>query len=1452
MKKMRLFLALALMLALLVSSLSACNLPGGGSGNKPGEGTGDTGQNSGGSNGDSDSPLGDEGEKPGDGSTPGEGKPDDGDTPGGENPDQPGGNTPGGENPDQPGGNTPDDGTDEKYGDVIGWGPDSGGDEMLEYLAIDVQRGSGSFILNATGKLKSPKVVITSLGKTYSYTTETDCGDHFEYLFVISADGMKVDEGYSAYVQFNGDDRYGFNISLYDSKPGADEEKIGSFLGFNTDGSKSIDGKSLELKYGDENAFIYLVFDGVAPMLHITDHKLDKTYSIDSVEKIDGYSVYQFTLYTSLMVDGDEIRFTGEYSTASEHFDFQFSLRVSVTGAPTEHKHVFIDGKCECGEVDPDYVQPGPILGTFLGLNNDGSLDYETGVTVVPTMEKVSIYLLFDGEAPNLSLLSFDLSIPYCSVADQFTLADGAIYVYRFDLPTIDMREGASYSFLGGYGTTGENQTNINFILTVGTVDDPGEGDDHKHVFIGGKCECGEVDPDYENPGEGGDHTHVFVDGECECGAVDPDYGNGEENPPRIFGFYDPESMVIADFTVNRGEGFSVYALFMHNHNAPLRAYIDGFTIPIEQPGLIEGGAVETMEIDGESYYAVRFEVPPLLEVGRYDLELHYFASLDDEECSWFTVSVTEVYEPIGNYLGVNAEQVEEYSDSATLYVEGDTVYLHVIFDGAVENLSIYCTDLYIPYLVHETVDICNGWFYYVFLLPTSDMSYGEEYYFHGSYGTTGENQTNFDFSVLVLDPNDEGEEIPDDHQHSFSNGKCYCGAIDPDYVPEVDITDLLVGAMTPEMTGPSWDIGISLEKETELYFVFKSKVEVTSISFFGDALSFYEVSSYGDYYTVAAIIYPYEKYESDLITVTYNAEGDSASCDILLTIGSADGGDDEIPPRFLGVMTSEDEGYSESVSVIVGRESVIYLAFDREISCEQIIFYDAEIWAEGGHWMNEYYLIEVRLPVFTTIENPPSYMFNYGNNEDGGCIIVNVLPEDIEPPAFVGAWSDSVSEMNEATVTVNPSMNGLGKIYVQFSDVFNIDVITLSGMELDSGSYGWNGNAICIDLDYTSFVNMIGEYDIVIIGSFGNYEPYLPIQLNLILKIEVGEEPSFLGIMTEDGELSDGIVIKPDEYVNAYLIFDTPVYVQGLYVDSCPIITIDSTGYELSSGQYAYNVSLSAEQLGYFGKREVEITYSYYGTEYKATVEIEVDVPRLVGIFDGDTGMNVTDPDDDGYNVYMTKDAPLVLDFVYTAEPSSVRMDKGDGDFEGNYTEAVLLGYEEKLGGYVARFTLSPKDVLEQYFGEKLSVAMYDLNYSFNFHDGGYDEHSVILVKFPESEPKTYGINVDGYSTEGTHIQAYNDDWCTFYIMFEGVSDSSLLCVELFADGDYADTLYCEDLTYDGVHNVARFTFIPSYPADATEDYYLIYKVRVVYNGQDVPDSRGNTVTVFVIEVVR
>ena len=45
-----------------------------------------------------------------------------------------------------------------------------------------------------------------------------------------------------------------------------------------------------------------------------------------------------------------------------------------------------------------------------------------------------------------------------------------------------------------------------------------GENDQHQHQFIEGKCECGEVDSNYQ------EHVHEFVDGECSCGEVDPNY----------------------------------------------------------------------------------------------------------------------------------------------------------------------------------------------------------------------------------------------------------------------------------------------------------------------------------------------------------------------------------------------------------------------------------------------------------------------------------------------------------------------------------------------------------------------------------------------------------------------------------------------------------------------------------------------------------------------------------------------------------------------------------------------------------------------------------------------------------------------------------------------------------------------------------------------------------------
>ena len=41
----------------------------------------------------------------------------------------------------------------------------------------------------------------------------------------------------------------------------------------------------------------------------------------------------------------------------------------------------------------------------------------------------------------------------------------------------------------------------------------------HEHVYVEGKCECGETDPNYVPP-----HVHEYVDGKCECGETDPNY----------------------------------------------------------------------------------------------------------------------------------------------------------------------------------------------------------------------------------------------------------------------------------------------------------------------------------------------------------------------------------------------------------------------------------------------------------------------------------------------------------------------------------------------------------------------------------------------------------------------------------------------------------------------------------------------------------------------------------------------------------------------------------------------------------------------------------------------------------------------------------------------------------------------------------------------------------------
>ncbi len=96
-------------------------------------------------------------------------------------------------------------------------------------------------------------------------------------------------------------------------------------------------------------------------------------------------------------------------------------------------------------------------------------------------------------------------------------LKPNTTYEYYFD-----------YSFENN-GKLLHSKTNVQTFTT--SSDDPV----HEHEFIDGKCECGELDPNWEPPKV--DHEHKYVDGKCECGEVDPEW----KEPEHVHEFVDGE-----------------------------------------------------------------------------------------------------------------------------------------------------------------------------------------------------------------------------------------------------------------------------------------------------------------------------------------------------------------------------------------------------------------------------------------------------------------------------------------------------------------------------------------------------------------------------------------------------------------------------------------------------------------------------------------------------------------------------------------------------------------------------------------------------------------------------------------------------------------------------------------------------------------------------------------------
>ena len=138
------------------------------------------------------------------------------------------------------------------------------------------------------------------------------------------------------------------------------------------------------------------------------------------------------------------------------------ALCLLCTSCKDEHTHEYIDGICDCGEIDPNY-KPPHVHEFVDGKCSCGETD--------PNYKPPHVHEFVDGK---------------CSCGEKDP---------NYEPPHV-------HEFIDGKCSCGET--------------DPNYEPPHVHEFIDGKCSCGETDPNYKPP-----HTHEFIDGKCSCGEIE-------------------------------------------------------------------------------------------------------------------------------------------------------------------------------------------------------------------------------------------------------------------------------------------------------------------------------------------------------------------------------------------------------------------------------------------------------------------------------------------------------------------------------------------------------------------------------------------------------------------------------------------------------------------------------------------------------------------------------------------------------------------------------------------------------------------------------------------------------------------------------------------------------------------------------------------------------------------
>ncbi len=184
--------------------------------------------------------------------------------------------------------------------------------------------------------------------------------------------------------------------------------------------------------------------------------KMESSTSISFTAKSDGMLLLVFVEETpNAKIDGEKtvgsdgmirVELSAGAHTVTKGDTMNLFYMVFTPEQPESHEHSFVDGKCECGETDPNYVPPHEH--SFV----DGKCECgETDPNYVPPHEH--------------------------------SFVDGKCECGETDPNYVPPHE---HSFVDGRCECGET--------------DPDYIPPHEHIFVNGKCECGETDPDYSTP----------------------------------------------------------------------------------------------------------------------------------------------------------------------------------------------------------------------------------------------------------------------------------------------------------------------------------------------------------------------------------------------------------------------------------------------------------------------------------------------------------------------------------------------------------------------------------------------------------------------------------------------------------------------------------------------------------------------------------------------------------------------------------------------------------------------------------------------------------------------------------------------------------------------------------------------------------------------------------------